>query len=348
MVSRRLQEEGGSKTGSGEAGEGLGTSSDGNGGASGSLDLAIRDLGDDSTSTRGSLDLAISDLGDGSTSSRGSLDLAVGDLGDGSTSGRGNLNLAVGDLGNRGQVGGSLELSVRNLADGSAGSLVARGAVSLNLAVTDLAHGDRNSGGLDLGLAIVESGDNGGDSQAGGDGRLHGAPAVVLLAAARHGDNLDGLALLGPVAVVEVVEVTRAALVENGGRANGQGAVLAGRETSSVESTSLGGRAVELELVVGDDGADAALAVGQDTILEIENEGLVAGAVTLLDRALAGASKLEDADLKLAVVSASAALGSRALGLEAGGGALRNSGDGGSEAKSGSSPLHFSFIRIKL
>ena len=65
---------------------------------------------------------------------------------------------------------------------------------------------------------------------------------------------------------------------------------------------------------------------------------------TYLDGAL-GVAELEDADLELAVVGAGAALGSRALGLEAGGSALGNSGDGGSEAKSSSSPLHYDWSK---
>ncbi len=303
IISRRLQEERGSDTSNSEAGDGLAGSGDGDGvGGRGSLDLAVGDLSDlGAASGRGSLDLAIRDLGDGSTGGRGSLDLAVGDLGDGGTAGgrggldltvgdlrdggtSGDLDLAIRDLGHGRQVGRSLDLAVGDLGNGGAGGLVARGAVSLNLSIANLAHGDGDSGGLDLGLAVGESGDDGGHSHAGGDGGLHGAATVVLLAAAGHGDNLDGLALLGPRAVVQVVEVTRAALVEDGGGTDGQGAVLASGETSSVDGTSLGGRAVELELVVGDNGANAALAVGQDTILEVKDERLVARARTLLQR----------------------------------------------------------------
>lgn len=164
--------------------------------------------------------------------------------------------------------------------------MVATGAVSLDLAIANLAHGDGDGGGLDLGLAVRQSGDDGGDAHAGGDRGLHGAAAVGLLAGAGHGDNLNGLALSGPAAVVEVVEVTGAALVEDGGAAEGEGAVLAGGEASSVDGASLG-RSIELELVVGDNGTGAVLAVLEDGVLEAQDKGLVAGAVALLRRLLA-------------------------------------------------------------
>ena len=59
--------------------------------SAGGLDLAIRDLSDNSS---GGLDLAVRDLSDWSGSRRWGLDLSVGDLSDAASS----LGLAVGDL----------------------------------------------------------------------------------------------------------------------------------------------------------------------------------------------------------------------------------------------------------
>jgi hypothetical protein len=82
-------------------------------------------------------------------------------------------------------------------------------------------------------------------------------------------DNVDGdlVALVAFALRVEVVEVTAQALMEDGGAANGEGAVGASRPTSSVDGTSLG-RAIELELVVGGDVTSALLGVGEHTVLE--------------------------------------------------------------------------------
>lgn len=81
--------------------------------------------------------------------------------------------------------------------------------------------------------------------------------------------------------VVEVVEAARQALVEDGGRTQGERAIVASGETGSVDGTSLR-RSVELELVVGDNGTSAVLLVLEDTIVKVEDEGVGATAVTLL------------------------------------------------------------------
>lgn len=126
--------------------------------AGGGLRLTITDLRDDRPGSRsdgpgsGSLGLAVRDLGDdGSSGPRGcSLRLAIRDLRDNGTAGprRRSLWLAVANLGDNGTAGprrGCLGLSVADLRDNG----TSRGR--LRLAVGDL----RNTGRLgDLGLTI--------------------------------------------------------------------------------------------------------------------------------------------------------------------------------------------------
>lgn len=348
-----LQEEDGTESSgeesTGSAGEVLASSANlGNSG--GSLDLAVTDLSNGSTS-RG-LDLAVTNLSDGSArgdSSR-SLDLTIIDLGDGST-GR-SLDLTVTNLRDGGEVSGSLDLAITNLGDRSTGSLVAGGGDNLDLTVgnllVDLAQRNGDHGGVNLGLAVANGGDDSGLHHAGSNGGLAGVASrlVAVVSAARGGDELNRLALLSPVLVVEVVEVTRQALVEDGGGAEGNGAVVAGRETASVDGAGLG-RAVKLELTVGDNGAGAALAVPEDTVVESQDEGGVFGAVALLDlAALLLATDSEDANLELVGSSERAALGGLTLGSNTLLDTLGNSQDGGSEAKSSSGELHFVYGRI--
>ena len=82
-------------------------------------------------------------------------------------------------------------------------------------------------------------------------------------------DDVDGnlVALVALGLAVQVVEVTAQALVEDGGAADGEGAVRASGPASSVDGTSLG-RAIELELVVGGDVTSALLRVGEHAVLE--------------------------------------------------------------------------------
>jgi hypothetical protein len=214
-----------------------------------SLDLAVGDLGDGALG-RSSLDLTVGDLGDSGGRAGGSsagLDLAVRDLGDGSASGSSSagLDLAVRDLGDGSASGSSsagLNLTIGNLRNGSTG------CAGLDLSVRDL--GDR--GGSLLGLAVGEL-----RSSVGGRGASAGT------------DDLDGdlVALLAGRLVVQVVEVTAQALVENGLATKGKRAVGASGPTGSVDGTSLG-RAVELELVVGGDVTSALLGVKEYTVLE--------------------------------------------------------------------------------
>jgi hypothetical protein len=104
--------------------------------------------------------------------------------------------------------------------------------VALDLSVTDLADGDGNSGSVDLRLAIRNGCDNGGLDNLGANSGLSSTAtaasiAVVVATAAaastgataratataRDYSDLDGLAMRCPLAVVQVVEVSRLALI---------------------------------------------------------------------------------------------------------------------------------------
>lgn len=207
--------------------------------AVGSLDLAVGDLDNRGhaglSGSSAGLDLTVGDLRDrsASRSSGASLDLTIGNLGDRSASGSGSasLDLTVGNLAHRSTRGGSLDLTIGDLGDGS-----------LN--------------GSLLGLAVGKL-----RSSAGGGGRA-GTDDV----------DVDIVALLaGGLVVVEVVEVTAQALVEDGGATEGKRAVAASGPASSEDGASLS-RAVELELVVGSDVTGAVLGVGEDTVGEVDEE----------------------------------------------------------------------------
>ncbi|KAH3665298.1 hypothetical protein OGATHE_004114 [Ogataea polymorpha] len=76
--------------------------------------------------------------------------------------------------------------------------------------------------------------------------------------------------------VVQVVEVARQALVESGGVTDGKVTFWGDSPTSSVDSTCLWWRTVELELSVSDDRSDSSLGVSQDTVLKDHGKSLVA------------------------------------------------------------------------
>lgn len=85
----------------------------------------------------------------------------------------------------------------------------------------------------------------------------------------RQEANLDAnlLALCANVLVVQVVEAARRALPPARGAANGQAGVSADGEAACVDGACLG-RAVKLELAVGDHGAGAPVAVAEDARVE--------------------------------------------------------------------------------
>ena len=94
---------------------------------------------------------------------------------------------------------------------------------------------------------------------------------------ARHSEDLNRRALLSPPAVVQVVEVARLALVEDGRAAQRQGAVAALGEASCVYGAGLRGP-VKLELVVGSDVAGSALRILEDTVGKSGHENSGSGA----------------------------------------------------------------------
>jgi hypothetical protein len=80
--------------------------------------------------------------------------------------------------------------------------------------------------------------------------------------AARKDIDEDGLALRCPLSIIQVVEVPAQALIEDVGAAEGKRAIVAGREATSEDGSSLG-RGIELELEVGSNISRAALCVMQ-------------------------------------------------------------------------------------
>lgn len=142
----------------------------------------------------------------------------------------------------------------------------------------NLADRDASGGGSNLRLAVAQGAHNGGGDNLGADNL-----AIASLAGATTGenDNLDGGALRGPVAVVQIVEVTRLALVPNGGATEGEGAIAARAEASSVDGTGLRGT-VELKLEVGGDIACPLLSVDQDRVGKAGDKDAVARALSTL------------------------------------------------------------------
>lgn len=88
--------------------------------------------------------------------------------------------------------------------------------------------------------------------------------------------DADLLALGADPLVVQVVEAARRALPPASGAADGERAVGADGEAARVDCACLWG-AVELELAVGDDGAGAAVAVAEDALVEVADEGAIGG-----------------------------------------------------------------------
>jgi hypothetical protein len=216
--------------------------------------------------------------------------------------------------------------------------------VALDLAVANLADGDGNSGRKDLRLAVRKRLHNGGGDDLGSDNlsiaRLIRTTRGSI--ATRHGDDLNGLALGSPVAVVKVVKVTRLALVPGSRVTEGQRVVTTDGETGGVNGTGLG-RAVELELVVGCNVSSAVLSIGQDTILQGEQKSAVRAArVTLhvlVDIPLCGLLDGGNSDLEVSRESLAAALRVRVIGSNLIGDTA-GEGNGAKEREKGESRLH--------
>jgi hypothetical protein len=135
--------------------------------------------------------------------------------------------------------------------------------------VANLADVDERRGRDDLRLAVAQRHDHGGGNHLGADHSLACVTTVTVPSARQH-DDVDGRALLGRPAVVQVVEGARRALPEDGRVAQGERAVGAGREARRDERAGLRG-VVELELVVGRDVARAGVVVGQDAVGQLDN-----------------------------------------------------------------------------
>lgn len=168
--------------------------------------------------------------------------------------------------------------------------------------------------------------------------------------------NLVALLASGSV-VVEVVEVTTQALVEDSRATKSKRAVRAGRPASGVDGSSLS-RAVELELVVGGNVTSAVLGVGEDAVLQSDLElagigllplfvivsmvSIIVGnsrCTNLVERALGVSGRnVGDLDLEVAVVARRAARGCRFIGLDLLSDALsdRRGNDSGREDNGGS------------
>jgi hypothetical protein len=189
-------------------------------------------------------------IGDLSDQRRGSLGLAIRNLCD---NGSRSLGLAIGDL--SGDRSRCLRLTIGNLSDDR--------SRCLRLTIGDLG----NDGGLGgLGLTIGDLSD--GRANRGSLRLAVGNLRDTAGAGARHGSlNVNGYALSTSRLAVKVVEVTRLALVEDGGAHEGHGAVAAKTEAISLLGIRLN-RRVKLELVVASDVASATSLVGQLAVLE--------------------------------------------------------------------------------
>ena len=220
----------------------------------------VRDLGD-SGSRGSSLGLVVRNLSD-SSGAGGSLRLVVGDLGDGTGSAGSGLRLVVRDLSDsgRGSRSGSLGLVIGDLSHAS-------GGWGLRLVVRDLRNTGGASSGHGLGLSIRGLSDT-------------SRRAARARGATWEGVDVDGRALGSPVAVVEVVEATRVAGVEDGRATKSERAIATDGETASVDGTSLRWR-VELELVVGGNVASVALLVLEHPVVEGQDERTHAIGLTL-------------------------------------------------------------------
>lgn len=157
---------------------------------------------------------------------------------------------------------------------------------------------DRNAsgGGSDLRLAVAQGAHNGGSDYLSAD---HLAIARLVGATAGENDNLDWGALGGPVAVIQVVEVTRLALVPNSRATKGERAIVARAKACGVDGTGLRGF-VELELKVTGNIASTVKSVSQDGVGKGGDKDAVARALStlLLDKRLVSAADESAKEMK--------------------------------------------------
>lgn len=100
---------------------------------------------------------------------------------------------------------------------------------------------------------------------------------ATAAAATGPNDEVDRRALLGPPAVVQVIEGAGGALPKDGRVAEGERTVGAGGEAGRVKSSGLR-RLVKLELVAGRDVAGSPLGVDQDTVRQAQDQYAFTGA----------------------------------------------------------------------
>lgn len=150
------------------------------------------------------------------------------------------MNLAVGDLRDSGLSSSGLNLTIADLADSA--SL----GGSLNLAI---------SGGRDLSRRSRR-------------------------AATGRSDDVDSVTLVTLRLVVQVVEGSAQALVEDGTATESNRAISTEREAGSVDGTSLYW-VVKLELSVGSDVTSSARLVLEDAVGEAEGQGTSGGRLSL-------------------------------------------------------------------
>ena len=154
-----------------------------------------------------------------------------------------------------------LWLSIRYLGDWD-------GRSGLGLTIGYLSNG---LCGLRLWLTVRDLADCGSDSSSGWLS-IRGLGDFSRGACATREDvDQDRLALSGPVTVVQVVEATAQALVEDCGGTESKGAVATNREAISIDGSSLWGF-IELELVVGRNIPSAAILVGELAVGKGDNE----------------------------------------------------------------------------
>ncbi len=147
--------------------------------------------------------------------------------------------------------------------------------MDLDLTVSYLAQGHFYRRGDDLGLTIAQCGDDSCLDNASSDElTVSDVCNGSLLPSAGNSNDGNGLALLGPVAVVQIVEVTREALVESRRVTQCQDVVLAEGEAAGDEGTGLG-RTIELELVVGCDIPSSVFCVVDRSVRQTNNEDTV-------------------------------------------------------------------------
>jgi len=235
---------------------------------------------------------------DASTVAGGDLGLTVADLGDDWANRSRCLRLAIRDLGDNGSCGRlgctSLRLAIRDLRDNW--SCRGLGCTGLRLAIRDL-RDDAGSGSTSLRLTVGDLGDAGWCGDLGLTVTDLGGTGTASL----HSSDVDRNALCTGALAVQVVEVTREALVKDSwcrtaiGRES-EGVVATEREPAGFLSTGLN-RSVELELIVGGNVSLAASLVLQNTVVEGEGQGT--GKLARLEITLSlGSSDIDGLDIE--------------------------------------------------